>query len=236
MEEKQKEFFPEGKATHVFDKNAYGTFQSDLYNLALDKDVSKKRNLLLIGLVIICVLATVFVATTASYKTYVVRVDNTTGEIQGAELKNTNYTPQEAEIRHFLAQFILDTRTLPLDPILYKQNLEKSKYFLTSEAGQKFNSILAKDDPVKKLGKMTIQPEIRSVQLQPGSQNTYQVRWSEEEFSLAGSATGKKSYYVALFSVGIESKGQKDKDMLINPLGLKIKDLNISREEGGQGQ
>ena len=235
---KEQKFIPSGDPTDVFDKKrgrlkSYSTFQTDLYNLALDKDVSKKRNLIYLILIIICVIATVFVTTTASYKTYVVRVNEATGEVQtGGELKVTNYTPQEAEIRHFLGEFILDTRTIPLDPIQYKNGLEKSKHFMTSEASQKFNALLIKDDPVKKLGRSTIQPEIRSVQLQPGSKSTYQVRWSEEEYSLTGGATGKKTYYVGLFNVGVDNRGQKEAEFLINPLGIKIKDLNISQEEG----
>lgn len=236
----EQKFIPSGEPTDVFDKKggrlkskSYSTFQTDLYNLALDKDVAKKRNLIYLILIIICVIATVFVTTTASYKTYVVRVNEATGEVQtGGELKVTNYTPQEAEIRHFLAEFILDTRTIPLDPIQYKNGLEKSKHFMTSEASQKFNALLMKDDPVKKLGRSTIQPEIRSVQLQPGSKSTYQVRWSEEEYSLTGGATGKKTYYVGLFNVGVDNRGQKEAEFLINPLGIKIKDLNISQEEG----
>lgn len=104
----EQKFIPSGEPTDVFDKKggrlkskSYSTFQTDLYNLALDKDVAKKRNLIYLILIIICVIATVFVTTTASYKTYVVRVNEATGEVQtGGELKVTNYTPQEAEIRH----------------------------------------------------------------------------------------------------------------------------------------
>ena len=231
--DEQRKFFPKSQPTDAFDKKAHSVFQSDLYNLALDKDVAKKRNLIYLVLIIVCVLATAYISTTASYKTYVVRVDNATGQIEtGGELKATNYQPQEMEIRHFLAQFILDTRTLPLDPVQYKNSLEKSKHFLTSEAAQKFNSILVKDEPVRKLGRMTIQPEIKSIQLQPNSKNTYQVRWSEEEFSVSGSATGKKINYVALFNIGVDSKGMNESELLVNPLGLKIRDLNMSREEG----
>lgn len=231
--DEQRKFFPKSQPTDAFDKKAHSVFQSDLYNLALDKDVAKKRNLIYLVLIIVCVLATAYISTTASYKTYVVRVDNATGQIEtGGELKATNYQPQEMEIRHFLAQFILDTRTLPLDPVQYKNSLEKSKHFLTSEAAQKFNAILVKDEPVRKLGRMTIQPEIKSIQLQPNSKNTYQVRWSEEEFSVSGSATGKKINYVALFNIGVDSKGMNESELLVNPLGLKIRDLNMSREEG----
>ncbi len=231
--DEQKTFFPKKEATKVFDRDAAGVFQSDLYNLALDKDTAKKRNLLYLVIIIICVLAVAYISITASYKTYVVRVDNTTGQIEtGGELKATNYSPQEVEIKHFLSEFIMNTRTIPLDPIQYRLGLDKAKYFMTSEASQKFNAMLLKDDPVSKLGHATIQPTIRSIQLQPGSKSTYQIRWSEEEYSIAGSATKNKVNYVALFSVGVDNKGMNEKDLMINPLGLKIKDLNISREEG----
>ena len=76
---------------------------------------------------------------------------------------------------------------------------------------------------------MTIQPVIKSIQLQPGSKSTYQVRWSEEEFSLSGGMSNKKVNYVALFSVGIDPPSKED-ELLINPLGLKIQDLTISVE------
>lgn len=231
MEEAQTKFFPKGQPTEPFDRKATNMFQSDLYNLALDKDVAKKRNLLYIALIILCVLAMVFIATTANYKTYVVRVDNATGQVEtGGELKATNYKPQEAEIKHFLAQFILDTRTIPLDPVQYKQSWERSKHFLTSEAAQKLNSMVGKENPVAKLGHMTTQPQIRSIQLQPGTQATYQVRWTEEEYSITGNSTGKKTSYVALFSVVVEPQGSKEEELMINPLGLKIKDLNFSKE------
>lgn len=45
----EQKFIPSGEPTDVFDKKggrlkskSYSTFQTDLYNLALDKDVAKK--------------------------------------------------------------------------------------------------------------------------------------------------------------------------------------------------
>lgn len=228
--ETQTKFFPKGQAREPFDKEASKTFQSDLYNLALDKDVAKKRNLLYLVLTIICVLSTIFVATTANYKTYVVRVDNTTGQVEtGGQLKATNYTPKEAEIKHFLARFIADTRTIPLDPVQYKTNWNSAQHFLTQEAGQKMSELTKRDNPVARLGHITTQTQIRSIQLQPGSQSTYQVRWTEEEYSISGNATGKKSNYVALFSIAVDPPS-KEEELLINPLGLKIRDMNYSKE------
>ena len=100
---------------------------------------------------------------------------------------------------------------------------------MTQEAAQKINAIVSKDNPVGLLGRMTVQPQIRSIQLQPGSNSTYQVRWIEEEYAISGNTTGRKVSYVALFSVAIEPQS-KEEELLINPLGLKIKDLAISKE------
>ena len=228
--EPQTKFFPKGEPTKVFDRKAAGTFQSDLYNLALDKDVAKKRNLLYLVLLIICMLSTIFIATTANYKTYVVRVDNATGQVEtGGQLKATNYKPQEAEIKTFLAQFIADTRTIPLDPVQYKNGWNRAKHFMTQEAAHKVSGIVSKENPVARLGYITVQPQIRSIQLQPGTNSTYQVRWVEEEYAISGNLTGRKVSYVALFSVVLEPQS-KEEELLINPLGLKIKDLTFSKE------
>lgn len=233
--EPQKTFFPQREPTDVFDRHAAGKFQSDLYNLALDKDVAKKRNLLYLALIIVCVISTIFIATTANYKTYVVRVDNATGQVEaGGELKATNYRPQEAEIKTFLAQFIRNTRTIPLDPVQYRANWENSKHFMTQEAAQKLNAMMEKEAPAAKLGHSTVQAEIKSIQLQPGTQSTYQVRWVEEEFSLSGGMSGQKASYVALFTVKIDPP-TKESELLINPLGLKIKDLTMTKENETKG-
>ena len=233
--EPQKTFFPDRESTELFDRKASGKFQNDLYNLALDKDVAKKRNLLYLGLIIVCVLSTIFIAATANYKTYVVRVDNATGQVEtGGELKATNYKPQEAELKTFLAQFIMNTRTIPLDPVQYRVNWENSKHFLTQEAAQKLVAMTDKEKPVNKLGHLTVQPEIKSIQLQPGTQSTYQVRWIEEEYALSGGKSGEKASYVALFTIKLDPP-TKEQELLINPLGLKIKDLTMTRENETKG-
>ena len=228
--EKQKQYLPKGNPTDIFDKDAKGMFQSDLMNLAYDKHLAKQRNLLYIILIIICVLATVYVTVSASYKTYVVRVDNTTGQIELAgELKSTNYNPQEAEVKYFLSDFVRKIRTIPLDPILYKNNWNNAQHYLTPQAAQKLNNLIAGENQLARLGHSTTQIKIRSIQAQPGQIATYQVRWSEEEYNIAGGSSGRQDYYVALFSVYV-APPSREEDVLVNPLGLKIADLNYARE------
>ena len=228
--DEQKKFFPKGKATDVFDKKAAGIFQNDLNNLAYDKHKAQQRNVLLLITLAVCIVCMVYVTVFANYKTYVVRVDNATGQVEvGSRLVTTNYTPQEAEIKHFLSRFVSNIRTIPLHPVLYKINWNTAQHFRTPQAAQKLNNMIASENQLARLGRSTTQVSIRSIQLQPGTNRTYQVRWSEDEYSVSGSATGKKDFYVALFTVTVNPP-TKEQELLINPLGLKIADLNYSRE------
>ena len=221
---------PDGNATDVLEKDPMGPYADVLSNIKQARDNAYwavKACIVIIG---ICVIITALIATTYNYKTYVVRVDNATGQVEtGGELKATNYKPQEAEIKHFLSQFILDTRTVPLDPVAYKNNVDRATHFLTNESSNKLSAMIKNDDPRAKLGRLTVLPTIKSIQLQPGSNATYQVRWTEEEFSLSGTSTNRINNYVALFSVIVDPP-TKESELLINPLGLKIKDLTISIE------
>lgn len=183
---------PAGKGTDPLEKGPMKPFGNVLMNMDQDRRNAywlMKACVVIIGIAVVSVVA---IATTYNYKTYVVRVDNATGQVDtGGQLKSTNYVPQQAEIKHFLGQFILDTRTVPLDPVLFKNNIDRSQHFMTREASTKMASMLKSDNPRTKLGKMTIQPVIKSIQLQPGSKSTYQVRWSEESFSLSGGMSNK---------------------------------------------
>ncbi|MBM6823533.1 type IV secretion system protein [Veillonella magna] len=224
--------FPKGNPAEPFEKGAAGKFESALYNMAYIKDVANKRTLVMTILVVICVLACVLTVTTFSYKTYVVRVDNATGQVMaGGELKATNYTPQEAEIKHFFLQYIEDIRTVPLDPVQFKRNWTEAQAFMTPAAMQKLSALIEKNPPAAKLGKATIQPRIKSIQLQPDTRATYQIRWTDEEFSLGGGKVGKVDY-VGLFTLDIVPP-EKEEVLLVNPLGMYITDLNITRESNG---
>ena len=223
---------PSGNPTDVFPrkKKPFDKYASDLRNFAFSRDQAIKRNKIYLFLIALCVIATIFTVCTLSYKTYVVRVDNATGAVEtGGELKTTNYTPQEAEIKHFLSQFIQQTRTIPLDPVQFQSNWKTASQFMTKGALDKYTSMVNKEKPASKLGKFTVQPVIKTIQLYPGSKNTYQIRWYEEEYSIQGGGAGKAKNYVGLFQFGLEPP-TKEQDILVNPLGFKIIDLNYSPE------
>ena len=225
-----KKYFPKGNVHDLLDKRSCGYFQTDLYNLALDKDVAKQRNKIYLVLVVICVLAVIYVSLTANYRTYVVRVDNATGRVEmGGELKATNYSPREIEIKYFLGWFIRNMRNVPLDPVAYSKQWDNIQFFLSQGAAKKLNELALQGKEQTKLGRIARQVEIKSIQKQPATKSTYQVRWWEKEYSVNGTAAGEKNNYVALLTVAIEPPS-KEELLLVNPLGMKIKDFNFSKE------
>lgn len=221
---------PKGNPTDVLPKRK-SKFGEDLRNFAYLRDQAVKRNKIYLALMALCFVASVFTVTTLSYKTYVVRVDNATGAVEtGGELKATNYTPQQAELKHFLMQFIMNTRTIPLDPIAFRNNWANAEHFMSKEAYSKYTTLVKKENPASKLGRSTIQPEIKTMQLMPGTKNTYQVRWYEDEYSVSGSSTGtKRKNYVGLFQIAVKPPS-KEQELMINPLGMRIIDCNYAVE------
>lgn len=221
---------PSGNPTDVLPRRPGSRFGDDLRNFAYLRDQAEKRNKIYLALVALCICSVVFTITTMSYKTYVVRVDNATGAVEtGGELKATNYSPQEAELKHFLSQFIIQTRSIPLDPIAFRNNWQNAKHFMTKESYTKYTTFVNKEKPSTKLGHVTVQPEIKTMQIFPGTKNTYQVRWYEEEYSLNGENRRHRTNYVGLFQIDVKPQTD-EKELLINPLGMRVVDFTYSIE------
>lgn len=225
------EFFkPTGKMETVFPKDSLHRFEADLLNLRYEKDMAQKRNVVFLFLVALCVGLMCYINFTANFKTYVVRIDNATGRVElGGQLVASNYEPRDAELKYFISDFIRKIRTVPLDPVLYKTNWKNAQYFLIPQAAQKLNNMIAKENQIAHLGSVTTQVTIRSLQKQPGLENTFQVRWAEENFETNGSLDREINYYVGLFSIVIIPP-EKEEELSVNPLGMRIGDLSYAKE------
>ena len=233
MELEQDKFEPKGRATDYFDAKSLGPTRSAMFNMAYMKDQAVMRNKIYLGLIGILIVAMVVLALTANYKTYVVRVDTNTGQIYGAQLlKAVEYHPQEAELKYFLREFIRDTRTVPVDVVLYRQHWDRAQHFMTPEAGAKYAQLLGSENFMAHLGEHTVQPTITVLQRQPGQANVYEIRWQEETFTSGGKRTEDVRKYVGLFSVVVQPP-KNEAELSINPLGIMIKDLSYQRETGG---
>ena len=167
-----------------------------------------------LGLLVVCIALSIGL-TVQSLKSrvipYVVTVDKSTGEVEKAgAFVSQDYTPQEAEVRYFLAQFIQNARSIQLDPV-QQEKMQKNEHFSDRYATY------------------TEQVKIVSIEKIPET-DSYHAVWTEEEFEIStGHQESKK--YQAVFSI-TTIPPEDDATLLINPLGIYISDLNFSTELG----
>jgi len=171
----------------------------------------------------------VYKSLSSSVVPYVVTLDETTGEIHGVgtaqEMKD--YKPNAKVYQYFLKQFIVNVRSVPLDPIVYKQNLVTAQAYLTKDGAAIFASKANEEKLTDRFGKETVQVQIASmVPMEDGK--SYQVRWNEDEYSIGG-GKGTTSTYTGIFTLDhIETK--EEQQLAKNPAGVYISNFSWSKD------
>lgn len=186
-----------------------------------------------IGLLVACIALSIGL-TVQSLKSqiipYVVTVDKSTGEVEKAgAFVSQDYTPQEAEVRYFIGQFIQNARSIQLDPVQQEKMQGKAYAYLTQAAAQKYAAIQRNEGFKEKYATYTVQTKITGIKKIPDTES-YHATWTEEEFNIASGKQGTKKYECVFAVTTIPPKDEQT--MLINPLGLYISDLNFSAEIG----
>ncbi len=171
----------------------------------------------------------VFQSMKSTIEPYVIEVDRSTGEVKSAGvMSEIQYTPQNEEIEYFIGQFILNTRSLPLDPVVYKQNWSEAYHFLTRDAATKMSAEIKQDKIAENFGKQTVQVSIVSILPVDGSSGSYQARWNEEVF-IVGSGEKEVIPMTGVFTT--MTIPAKDKETLrVNPLGIYLSDFNWQKD------
>ena len=165
-----------------------------------------------------------------NYLVYVVETDIKTGEVRNVGTINQmeNYKPDDQVYAYFIRQFVLNTRSLPLDEVVYKQQLRDAFAFLTKDGANLLNQYMSQEKRVP--GQQVVQANVTSVLPMEGGKS-YQVRWQEITYSRSSStADGRKvDNYTGVFTV--EHIKSDDKQQLqANPLGLYISDFRYEKD------
>jgi type IV secretory pathway TrbF-like protein len=157
---------------------------------------------------------------------YVVEVESS-GQVRAVGLaKEAVYEPKEAEVKYFMERFIQDARTIPMDPVVAKNQWSNAFALLGQTARSRMSEEFKKYDMYGRLGLETTQIAPKTIFQQ--SANTYQVRWTEEVFGKDGNL---KERYNMAGSFTVEFKVPKtEKEVRINPLGLYITNFSWAKE------
>lgn len=160
---------------------------------------------------------------------YVVVLDER-GETAQLRIADREYSPTEQQISYHVKQFIEWVRTRPLDPTVFSQNWEQAYAFMNRDAQLKMNQYAADHRPEEGLGEIARDVQVRNVRLR--GQNTYEVRWQEEEWQDGSRLT--EADYTGTFVVNIEPPTTGE-DILKNPMGLYIVEFGWSADRPIKG-
>ena len=140
------EMSPADRAKRTWD-NRDGSVIIQNYNLRLLNIGQLAVNVILVG-------ALIFSSMKSSVQPFVVFANPQNGEVWhvGTAAEAQNFEPTEEMKRYFMANFIKNTREIPLDPVVYKKNLLQAYNFMTKDAGFKYQAQL-ENDKVGEIGR-----------------------------------------------------------------------------------
>lgn len=158
------------------------------------------------------------------------RVEEGTGAIVGTDVvTRSNMKVEENEIKYYIQKFILDVRTIPMDKKYYNDKLQEQSFYLTNASQEKLNNMVRNDGILTLISeRRTSSAKIISVNKVTNTNNTYQIRWSEEIFGPNGEKNETRNF-IGMFTIDYTVL-KTEEEYLKNPLGIIIKDFSISRE------
>jgi type IV secretory pathway TrbF-like protein len=157
---------------------------------------------------------------------YIVEVD-AEGQVKAIGPVSEHYQISDAQIAHGLERFIRDVRSLPLDPIVLRDDWLEAYDFVTARGALALNEYARVNDPFSHLGQSSVAVQVSSVVR--ASKDSFQIRWTERKYA-SGALAGTEQWTAI---VTIEMRTPRDEVRLRkNPLGLYVDALNWSRELG----
>ena len=155
---------------------------------------------------------------------YVVAVDRL-GEAQTVAPADRDYQPTDPQIAWFLAHFIVNVRSVSLDPVLMRRNWLSAYDFVTARGARFLNAYAREANPFGEVGNRTVSIEVTSIVR--ASDRSFQVKWTETDYdrgNLAGTA-----HWTAILSVLTRPPASVE-TLRRNPLGLYVDAIDWSKE------
>jgi len=179
-----------------------------------------------LGLSILVAGGLVWQSTRSHITPYVVEVDHL-GEVKAVGPAIQAYRPADAQIAHHLERFIRDVRSLPIDPIVLRDNWLEAYDYATERGAATLNEYARANNPFSHVGQNSVAIEVTSVVR--ASENSFQVRWIERSYANGAPSTTER--WTAILSIVIRLPANEQR-LRKNPLGLYVDGLNWSRELG----
>ena len=147
------------------------------------------------------------------------------GAVRAVGPAEGHYEPTDAQIAYHLAEFVKNTRSISIDPVVVRQNWLRAYAYATDRAAATLNDYARDNDPFADVGRRSVSVDVLSVVR--ASDDSFTVRWRETAYR-NGTETGQ-SMHTGVFSIVINPP-RTEEVLRANPLGLYVHGLNWSKD------
>ncbi|MBY5836284.1 conjugal transfer protein TrbF [Rhizobium leguminosarum] len=168
--------------------------------------------------------ALVYQSTRGTVVPWVVQVDNL-GQAQAVAPAAADYRPTDPQVAWHLARFIEQTRSIPADSIIVRQNWLRAYEWTTDRGAAALNDYARANDPFTKVGKQQIAVDVSSVIR--ASPDSFRVAWTERHFENGRLSATER--WTAILTIVIQAPRDAER-IKVNPLGIYVNAINWSRE------
>jgi type IV secretion system protein VirB5 len=155
---------------------------------------------------------------------WVVQVDNL-GQAQTVAAATADYRPTDPQIAFHLGRFIEQTRSIPADAIIVRQNWLRAYEFTTDRGAAALNDYARANDPFTRVGRQQIAVEVSSVIR--ASNDSFRVAWTERHYENGQLYTTER--WTAILTIVIQTPRDAER-LRANPLGIYVNAISWSRE------
>ena len=163
-------------------------------------------------------------STRSTITPYVVEVTSA-GEVRAVGPATEHYRPNDVQISYHLGQFIRKVRSLPLDPIVLRENWLEVYEAVTDRGATKLNEYARTTNPFGRVGRESIAIEVTNVVR--ATDSSFQLSWIERRY-VNGAISATESW-TAILTLIIQPPRDEER-LRKNPLGIYIDDFDWSRE------
>ena len=170
----------------------------------------------------------IYLTTSITKVPYVIEVEKSSGVISNiGDIRKIKYIPNDKNIFAALGRHIIATRSIPLDQVRYGKDIQEQYYFLNKVTQQKLLEYITKDNVEEKMRRKESR-DVSITSVLKMQENTYQVRWTENNYSDTGNIYSTVPM-VGMFTVDYITPESEDM-LMVNSLGIIITDFSYSQE------
>lgn len=184
----------------------------------------------LISLLVSILLLLALIVTLQRDKTYVYVAEVKPGQhIANLQTLPQTVTVTDAQRLFFLARFVKQIMTVPLDPVVLRENWLSAYDQVSGLAITQLTTFAREEKPFAKVGQFTQTVHIQN--FHPIGQHTYEMTWTVNQYNMQGQLSQAKVYNGS-FTLSQDAQALSGglNSLIHNPFGLKVVYLNILSE------